>query len=352
MTRGKFWILDFGFWIEDQDLILSALGLQSKIQNPKSKIFHSRLVTFLGHLFLVAFALILATRTLSLMATPPTPPTPQSEKTYAEEIEKWRQRRVAALKADDGWLTVAGLFWLKNGKNTVGIDAGNDIVLPAGSAPGRVGVFEFANGATTFEAAANVNVAIDGKPARGATMTPDTSGSPTLLTLNDLTMFVIKRGDRFGIRLRDKSSEMRRHFTGIHYFAVEEVYRVRAKWVPYDPPKSIAIPNILGQTEMESCPGRAEFTLEGHPLSLEPVVEGRRLFFILKDLTSGHETYPAGRFLYAEMPKDGEVVLDFNKAQNPPCAFTPYATCPLPPEQNRLNVRVEAGELRYRHGRE
>jgi len=283
------------------------------------------------------------------MATPSVPQSGKSGKTYAEEIEAWRQRRVAALQADNGWLTVAGLFWLKDGKNTVGTDAGNDIVLPAGSAPGRVGVFEFANGATTFEAAAGVNVAIDGKRATGATMAPDTSDSPTLLTINNLTMFVIKRGDRFGIRLRDKSSEMRRHFTGLHYFPVEESYRLRAKWVPYDPPKSIAIPNILGQTEMTPCPGRAEFTLGGHQLALEPVLEGDRLFFIFKDLTSGHETYPPGRFLYAEMPKDGEVVLDFNKAVNPPCAFTPFATCPLPPEQNRLAVRVEAGELRYGH---
>jgi len=284
-----------------------------------------------------------------LMAIPPAPQSGKSGKTYQQEIEAWRQRRVAALQADDGWLTVAGLFWLKDGKNTVGTDAGNDIVLPAGSAPGRVGVFEFANGATTFEAAAGVNVTIDGKPATNATMTADTPDSPTLLTINNLTMLVIKRGDRFGIRLRDKSSEMRRHFTGIHYFPVEEAYRVRAKWVPYDPPKSIAIPNILGQTEMQSYPGRAEFTLEGHPLSLEPVVEDGRLFFIFKDLTSGHESYPAGRFLYADMPKGGEVVLDFNKAVNPPCAFTPFATCPLPPEQNRLDLRVEAGELRYGH---
>ncbi len=302
---------------------------------------HSSLVTFFGRWFLAAFLLILVK---PAMATP----APQSGKTYQEEIEAWRRRRVAALQADDGWLTVAGLFWLKDGKNTVGADAANDILLPAGSAPGRAGVFDFANGDTTFEAAAGVNVAIDGKPATHAAMT-SASDSPTLLTLNDLTMFVIRRGDRYGIRLRDKSSEMRRHFTGIHYFPVEEAYRVRAKWVPYDPPKSIAIPNILGQTEMQSCPGRAEFTLEGHPLSLAPVVEDGRLFFIFKDLTSGYETYPPGRFLYAEMPKGGEVALDFNKAQNPPCAFTPFATCPLPPEQNRLDVRVEAGEMRYGH---
>ena len=278
-----------------------------------------------------------------------TPPAQQPAKTYQEEIEAWRQRRAEALQADNGWLTVAGLFWLKEGKNTVGTDAGNDIVLPAGSAPGRVGVFEFASGATTFQAASGVKVAIDAKSATRATMAADTSESPTLLTINDLTMFVIKRGDRYGIRLRDKSSEMRRHFTGLRYFPVREAYRVCAKWVPYDPPKPIAIPNILGQTEMTPCPGRAEFELEGHQLSLEPVSEGDLLFFIFKDQTSGKETYPPGRFLYSDLPKDGEVILDFNKAVNPPCAFTPFATCPLPPEQNRLPVRVEAGELRYGH---
>jgi uncharacterized protein len=332
-----FWILDFGFGTKNQEPRKSGLRRRSKIQNRKSRIFRW---------FLAESVLILVR---PAMANLPAPQSGTTAKTYQQEIAASRQRRVAALQSDDGWLTVAGLFWLKNGKNTVGTGAGNDIVLPADSAPGRAGVFEFENGVVTFEAAADVNLAIDGKPATGATMTPDTSDSPTLLTINHLTMFVIKRGDRFGIRLRDKSSEMRRHFTGIHYFAVEEAYRVHAKWVPYDPPKSIAIPNILGQTEMESCPGRAEFTLEGHPLSLEPVVEGRRLFFIFRDLTSGHETYPPGRFLYAEMPMDGEVLLDFNKAQNPPCAFTPFATCPLPPEQNRLDVRVEAGELRYGH---
>ena len=298
------------------------------------------------YLPLVTFFLVLLMPTMSPMAIKAAP---QAGETYQDQIKAWRQRRVAALKADDGWLTVAGLFWLKEGNNSVGTDAANDIVLPARSAPGRVGVFKFANGATTFEAAPDVSVAIGGKPTTRAAMVPDAAGPPTVLAINDLTMFVIKRGDRYGIRLRDKSSEMRKHFTELRYFPVREEYRVRAKWVPYDPPKSIAVPNILGQTEMTPCPGRAEFTLQGQKLSLEPVSEGDVLFFIFKDQTSGKETYPPGRFLYADLPKDGEVVLDFNKAVNPPCAFTPFATCPLPPEQNRLLVRVEAGELRYGH---
>jgi uncharacterized protein len=162
-------------------------------------------------------------------------------------------------------------------------------------------------------------------------------------------MFVIQRGKRFGIRLRDRNSEMRKNFTEIKYFPISEAYRVKARFVPSNPPKMISVPNILGETSDEPSPGYAEFTLRGHACRLTPVTEGDQLFFIFKDLTSGKETYPPGRFLYTDMPKNGEVVLDFNKAYNPPCAFTPYATCPLPPAENRLPIRIEAGELRYGH---
>jgi uncharacterized protein len=269
--------------------------------------------------------------------------------TYEAEIERWRQARVASLTADDGWLTVAGLFWLKEGANTVGTAAGSDFVLPAGSAREHLGTFYFSHGQTRFEAAPGATVALNGTPAASATLKPDTSGKPDLLQVNALTMFVIQRGDRYGIRLRDKASEMRRHFTGLHYFPVDEAYRVVARWVPYEPPKQIPVPNILGQTEMETCPGYVEFTLNGRALRLDPVVEGDQLFLIFRDLTSGQETYPSGRFLYANLPEDGQVQLDFNKAYNPPCAFTPFATCPLPPAGNALPIRIEAGELSYGH---
>lgn len=272
-----------------------------------------------------------------------------SESSYQAEIEQWRQHREAALKADDGWLTVAGLFWLKDGKNTVGADLSSNIVLPKGSAPGKVGFFDFQNGQTTFQPAPGVQATVNGKPTSSAILKPDASGEPDVLRVNDLTMFVIKRGSRFGIRLKDKNREARKAFRGLKYFPVNERFRISAKFVPYNPPKSLSIPNILGDTEEEASPGYVEFTLDGHPCRLDPLDEGDGLFFIFKDLTSGKETYPPGRFLYAPKPKNGEVMLDFNKAVNPPCAFTPFATCPLPPQQNYLPVRVEAGELRYGH---
>lgn len=268
---------------------------------------------------------------------------------YRSEIEQWRARREASLKSDDGWLTVAGLFWLRHGINTVGTDAGNDIVLPAGSAPAKVGTFDMHDGIVSFEAAAGANVSVNGNPSTASTLKPDSAGAPDVVRLNDLTMFVIQRGDRYGIRLKDKNSEMRKKFTGLRFFPVKEEYRVRAKFVPYNPPKTIPVPNILGQVEETACPGYVEFSLNGQQLRLDPVTEDNTLFFIFKDLTSGKETYPPGRFLNTEMPKNGEVILDFNKAYNPPCAFTPYATCPLPPEQNKLPIAVEAGELRYGH---
>jgi len=272
-----------------------------------------------------------------------------SQASYRVEIEKWRHDREAALKADDGWLTVVGLFWLKEGKNTVGTDPANDIVLPQGSARGRVGVFEFHTGSTTFQAAPGVEATVDGKLVTRAVLKPDASGSPDILRVRNLTLFVIQRGSRHGIRLKDKNSAARKAFTGLRYYPVKEQYRVKAKFVPYAPPKKIAVPNVLGNIEEERSPGYVVFTLNSHQCKLDPIGEGDGLFFIFKDLTAGKETYPSGRFLFTAMPKDGEVILDFNKAINPPCAFTPFATCPLPPRQNHLPVRIEAGELRYGH---
>jgi uncharacterized protein len=268
---------------------------------------------------------------------------------YKTQIEQWRERRVAALTSDDGWLTVAGLFWLKEGRNTVGAAPGNDIVLPKGSAPDEVGSFEFQNGVTTFQASPGAEATVDGKPAASAVLKPDTTGNPDIIQVRALTLFVIQRGARFGIRLKDRDSVLRKNFTGIRYFPIDESYRVRAKFVPYNPPKKIPVPNILGETSEEPSPGYVEFRLHGQVCRLDPVLEDGELFFIFKDLTSGRETYPPGRFLYTGRPQDGEVILDFNKAYNPPCAFTPYATCPLPPAENHLSIRVEAGELRYGH---
>jgi len=262
--------------------------------------------------------------------------------TYDQDLEAWRQRREAKLKADDGWLTVAGLFWLHDGENVAGSDPASAITLPRG--PARLGVFRFENGRTSFQPAGGVSVAAVPE------LKSDTDhGGPDLVQFGDFTMFVIHRGNRYAIRLKDKQSEFRKGFTGLHWYPGNEQYRVVAKWVAYPEPKTMAVPNILGETEQQPNPGYAVFSLHGRAYQLYPVLEGKQLFFIFRDQTSGKETYPSGRFLYSELPEDGHVILDFNKAQNPPCAFTPYATCPLPPPQNRLAVRIEAGELDYGH---
>jgi uncharacterized protein (DUF1684 family) len=165
-----------------------------------------------------------------------------------------------------------------------------------------------------------------------------------------LKLFVIRRGEKIGIRLKDPDSEYRRAFHGIDYYPAAEPYRVTAKFVTEK--RSIPILNVLGQTEQSECPGYAVFRLGGKEYRLYPILEepgAKELFYIFRDLTTGKETYPAGRFLYSDLPKDGQVILDFNKAYNPPCAFTPFATCPLPPKENHLGVRIEAGEKTFGH---
>jgi uncharacterized protein (DUF1684 family) len=257
---------------------------------------------------------------------------------YRAQIERWRRQREAALTADGGWLTVTGLFWLHEGANSFGAAtssaSGKDIVLPADPAV-KGGAFDLHNGKVTMR--------MDGQTRE---LRPDSTGKPDVFTMGSLTMFVIQRGDKYGIRLKDNNSRLRKEFTGLDYFPVSEDYRIRTRLVP--DAKKIPISNVLGQIADTPSPGYVEFEIHGQKLRLTPVEESpNELSFIFRDLTAGKETYGSGRFLDAELGKDGEVVLDFNKAYNPPCAFTPYATCPLPPKENRLAVRIEAGELKY-----
>lgn len=263
---------------------------------------------------------------------------------YEASVESWRRQREESLKAKDGWLSVAGLFWLKEGENRVGSDPSFEVVLPEGRSPRRVGVVDFDRGTTRFRVATGAHVLANGKPTVTAELKPD---SKDLLQFGDFSISVIQRGPRYGLRLRDVRSAMRRHFRGLRWYPVQAGYRVEAKFVAYPAPRTIAVPNILGQIERQPSPGYALFHLAGKTCRLDPVLEGDRLFFIFSDRTAGRATYGAGRFLYSDPPKDGKVVLDFNKAHNPPCAFTPYATCPLPPKGNRLAIAVEAGEMKY-----
>ena len=254
---------------------------------------------------------------------------------YQGEIVRWRAEREAKLKAEDGWLSLAGLFWLHEGANPFGKDQGLAIVLPDG--PARAGVFTLQKG--------KVTVTLDGKTRE---VPADTSAD--ILKVGRLSLQVIKRSDKYGIRVKDSQSQARLGFKGIESFPIDESYRVTAKWVAE--PRKIPILNVIGQTEDNECPGYAVFKLRGHEYKLHPILEepgAKELFYIFKDQTSAKETYGAGRFFYSDMPKDGKVVLDFNKAYNPPCAFSDFATCPLPPAENRLAVRIEAGEKRYGH---
>lgn len=270
---------------------------------------------------------------------------------YRAEIQKWREGYEAELKKDNGWLTLAGLFWLKEGRNTFGTSAENDIILPPGSAARKAGAFLFHDGKARLALNSGTAWMINGKPAAAETdLKPDSTGTPDSITTGHLRMRVIRRGNRFGIRLWDNDSQARRDFRGSQWFPVREAFRVTAKFTSYAQPKIIPILNVLGDTEPSPSPGYALFELEGKTCRLEPLVEGDHLFFILKDLTSGKVTYAAGRFLYTGLPKDGKLILDFNKAENPPCAFTAYATCPLPPSQNHLPVAVTAGERKPING--
>lgn len=266
---------------------------------------------------------------------------------YASSIDKWRAAYEQGLKAPSGWLSVAGLFWLHEGANRAGSGEGNEIRLPA-RCPKQLGVFEFHNGRATLHVNPGAGVTVNGKKVATAELKDDKDQAPDVVKTDDVSLTVIQRGKRFGIRLRDPQAETVRGFKGTQWFPANEAYHVRAAWHAYEKPKMIPITNILGDTEGEPSPGYAQFTLNGKEYKLEPVIEDPgELFFLFKDATSGHETYGAGRFLKAAMPKDGAVELDFNKAYNPPCAYISFATCPLPPRQNRIDTRVEAGQKKY-----
>lgn len=266
---------------------------------------------------------------------------------YEASVQQWRKQREERLRSKDGWLTVAGLFWLKPGENRAGSDPSYEIVLPESRAPKRLGVFDFSGGAVRFRIASGAHVTVNGKPVMTAELRPDTPGPADVLQSGDFTMFVIKRGDRYGIRLKDIRNPARLDFRGLHWYPIDPKYRIEANWIPYPKPQTIPIPNVLGQVEQMPSPGYAEFRISGKTMRLYPVSEGKELFFIFRDQTAAKTTYGAGRFLYADAPLGGKVVLDFNRAENPPCAFTPYATCPLPPKQNRLASPIPAGEQKY-----
>ena len=251
---------------------------------------------------------------------------------YAHDVEQYRAQREATLKQEDGWLTVVGLFRLKEGDNRVGSGEPNEIALPA-PAPAQTGKITFSKGKAIYYA--------NGKPGTLLRANVD------VITIGQIKFFVIQRGEEYFIRVKNNNSKIRREFTGLKWFPIDPSWNITAKFTAYDKPRTMLFDSQNGVKQPMQSPGYVTFTRDGKEYRLEPVWEDRELFFIFRDATSNKTTYGAARFLYAEPAKDGTVILDFNKAINPPCAFTAYATCPLPPPQNRLTLAVTAGEKKY-----
>ena len=261
---------------------------------------------------------------------------------YQQSFEKWKGELVDDLKQE--WLPLAGLFWLKPGENSFGTDPENAVVFPKG--PAHAGSFTLQGKSVTVKFAPDANAVIAGKPATTAELRPDTAGDPTVVELGNLRLHVIVRGERVGIRLKDLESDAVRQYHGAQFFPLDLSYRVTASFLPSDGKQTIDVPNVLGDVSPTPIAGTAVFKLNGRELRLTDLGgdAASGLFFVFSDPTSKTDTYPGGRFLKTGPVTNSTVVLDFNRAYNPPCSVTPYATCPLAPKENRLSVAIQAGE--------
>lgn len=290
-------------------------------------------------------ALLLAAAALVACRRPPS-----ADPAYAAEIGAARAHRETRLASESGWLTLVALHWLAPGENAFGSDPALPLSLDAPGIPARAGAFVLEpDGAVRLVAEAGAPVTVDGAPPSGAPLVTDRAGKPSVIEVGRIRLTVIERGGKLAVRARDPESSRRKEFRGIEYFPVDPALRVEGTFEPYDAPREVEVPSAQGPAQKSLVPGLVRFTIRGKERTLEPTVESpadETLFFVFGDATNGTETYGAGRFLNAETPKPGEttVLLDFNLAQNPPCAFTPYATCPLVMPRNVLPERIEAGE--------
>lgn len=260
----------------------------------------------------------------------------------------WREARERDLRRPDGWLSLVGLHWFTAGSHTVGSADGSGIRLAEG--PGRLGVIELDGDGLRFVPAPDAGVVVDGVAAGEAVaLTTSPPGPPTVVAWDagQSSFLVLKRGDRHALRVRDTRARTRVGFTALDWFALDPAWRIEARFDAHPEGRTIDIANITGSLDAMPNPGAAVFERDGRRFSLEAVDEGGRLFFIFADRSNADATYGAGRFLYADPGDDGQVILDFNRAYNPPCAFNAYSTCPLPPPENRLDLRIDAGEKRY-----
>lgn len=275
---------------------------------------------------------------------------------WQADLLTWRSQRAQSLSAPAGWLALVALDWLQPGDNSFGAAPDNRIHLDVPVAP-HLGLLNLNGNQIRLLAPPQgfpSTLRVDGQLAHATTLTGD-DGKPTVLTVGTLTLIVIHRGDRYALRVKDSQAPTRVNFHGLHWYAPNANFRIEANWIPWVPAHQEKIPTVLGTTIEMPAPGLAEFTIDGKTIQLEPVLEGpgeKQLFFIVRDATSRTTSYGAGRFLYTDFPDHGldhpgRIVLDFNRLQNPPCAYTPYATCPLPPERNRLAIALPVGEQRY-----
>lgn len=289
------------------------------------------------------------------------------------QVEEHRALREARLAASEGWLSLVGLHWLEEGETTFGSGTHNDVVFPAGT-PAQAGTFRLDDGELTLDPAPGAELrrrveAADDEAATAGSdgeageegahpsvpvsepleLAVDTTGAPTILELGDLVIYAIERGGDVGIRIKDRKSEALAAFDGLDYFPIDPAWRIEARLEP--DPGTVAVPNVLGQISDEPSPGRLVFEVDGEEVSLRPIGDGDNYFLVFGDRTNGRGSYGGGRFLGAQAPApddpDQRVILDFNLAESPPCAFSPHATCPLPPPENKLPVAIEAGEKSY-----
>ncbi len=264
---------------------------------------------------------------------------------YHKEIKDWQQKRLEGLKAKDGWLSLVGLFWLKEGDNTFGSDPANDFVVDEVKAPPFIGTFTLGNGRTRFKTREGVTVLQGNVPIKEIMVEDDSSQKPTVLETGSLSWFIISRGERLGVRVRDANSPHLNQLKSIETFPVDPAWRLDAVLERYEKPRKIMTPTVIGTISEMPTPGPLVFKIKGKVFRLMPIGGEDDLFVIFADKTNTQETYGGGRFLYVgKADEQGRTVIDFNKAFNPPCAFSAYATCPLPPRENYLPIRVTAGE--------
>ena len=289
----------------------------------------------------VLVLVIVATFLTGCQSSPPVIP---DEAAYLKDTRAWQQQRLERLKDKNGWLSLAGLFWLEEGSNRFGSDSANDIQFPDKAAP-FCGTLELDRGEVTLRVAEGVEIYSGDSLVSQMKLVDDHLPNTTRLQQGDLAWYIVKRGERYGIRLRDYKNPRINELDHIPSYPVQTSYVVEATLVPFDEPRimTVATP-IDGYTEDYECPGILHFRIKGKKLTLHPFNSGTGYFLVIADETTGLETYGAGRFMYAAPDSAGRVILDFNRAYNPPCAFSPYATCPMPPKENFLPVAIEAGE--------